>query len=523
MRGLHLLHLDAHGVRAYRWRREGLTLDQAFPVAASNADGMAAFDAYLERHAGSTFRLLANLAEESHRLDDIPPLRGKDRRMLIERHLSQHFPGTTLTNATSLGHRPSGRGDEVILFSAFTRPADFAPWLNAMRQQQIRLAGIHSTALLSRALAPTLLPRHGAALLLTLGRDDLRQNIYVDGEFRFSRLTVLSTPALSPGSRVEAATACAREASRIRQHLVAQEMLEWNGPLTTTILLPSDRCDAFDAHCQDTDELRFSIADLSQTATIAGFNGTAGDIDSTTLFMHLLARRGPHAQFAPPQERRMFQLHRIKRALQFGQALVATGAIGFAVAQALEIGSLRERAEASRRQAQAASQEHQALLTSLPAMPALPTAPNQPVDSEALRILIDRHDALASRTPFPRPLLVALSHMLDRLPQIAPQRLDWRLSDTLEPGTDEPAVTTRPSFALMRVEAGLKPSPAADAHDQPRLREALEGLAHQAGDISLRILSPPASAQPATSGRGSVIATPTAPTPIAFILGQKLP
>ncbi|QDX81162.1 hypothetical protein B9N43_07865 [Denitratisoma sp. DHT3] len=457
-------------------------MEQAFP---GDAAGIAAFESYLGRHTRSAFRLLVNLAEESHRIDDIPPLRGRERQALIERRLSHYFPGTALTNVISLGRRPAGRRDEIMLFSACTRPDEFEPWLTAMRGRQTRLAGIHSTALLTRRLAETLLPPDGPVLLLTFGRSDLRQSVYRDGQFQFSRLTLLSDQA--PRT---AAALCTTEAGKIRQYLVGQEMLDWQAPLQVTILVPADQVEAFRTHCRDSEELRLNLADLPTAArnagldgTLAGtFTGTLADADSTPLFLHLLATKRQRPQFAPRRERRFFRLSRIRCGLRLGQAALAAGVIGFSLSQASAIHDLRRHAELRQRQLQTARQDHAALIESLPPLP---------IGADALRALIDRHEALANRAPSPGDLYLPLSHVLDRLPQIAPQRIDWLLSDTLEPGTDPLPANATPSFAIVRVEARLPPSLATDHRARTQLLEALKTLVSRDARLGIRILPLP--------------------------------
>ena len=121
MRTQRLLYLSAHQMSAYSWQAGSLTVEDRF---AANEDGYSAFAAYLEHHPQSTYRLLANIAEEGFQIEVIPYLRGRDRQTVINRKLGQYFFGANLTAALSLGYEKTKRKDERLLLDRVAKMAD---------------------------------------------------------------------------------------------------------------------------------------------------------------------------------------------------------------------------------------------------------------------------------------------------------------------------------------------------------------------------------------------------------------
>ncbi|CAB1369913.1 hypothetical protein [Denitratisoma oestradiolicum] len=492
----HLLHLDSGGMRAYRWRDGTLVMEQVFA-----ADDSTAFEAYLRRHAGSVFRLLADLPEEAFRIDHIPPVRGRDRKALINRRLSQHFHDTPLVTGVSLGRGEAGRRDETILCAAFTHPEDFEPWRTLMGAAETRLAGIHSAALLTGTLPDILSP--APVLLLTLSRGGLRQSFFTDGQFRFSRLTPSST-----GTGGELARVCVREAGRIHEYLRGQDLLDWQTPLQVLILAHPDQMEDVRRHCQDSEQLHFGLVNLQDRAREAGLKTKLEDSGSEGLFLHWLASRSDVPQFAPRAERRFFRLHQWRLGLRAAGAMLSAAALIFSLVQALEIRDLREQTARLRTREQSARQTHEAMFKTLPPLP---------IGADRLKVLIARHDSLVSHSPSPRDLHVRLGQALEQLPQVELQRIDWFLADTLEQAGDHPqSAGPGPgnAFVIDRVDIRL-------AGDPQARRQTLDTLkTHLARDGALDVhIQPP---HPAPSGVLTGSANVELP-PLVVRIARRLP
>src|SRR5512140_239491 len=135
---------------------------------------------------------MVDVVEEDYHQDIIPYLGRSDRRQLLERKLAQRYRDTSLTLSMSLGFEQGERRNEKILYASFSNTQQFQPWLSALEQNECRLAGVYSTALLAPALiksAGLKLPR---CLLVSVQQTGLRQSYVEDGKISFSSVGRLS-------------------------------------------------------------------------------------------------------------------------------------------------------------------------------------------------------------------------------------------------------------------------------------------------------------------------------------------
>ena len=80
-----LVYFTSHRVTAYRWSRGELHKDAAFGM---DKDGVAGFSKYVGGASGSLFYVLADVVEEDFFQENIPYVRGADRRALLARKLA---------------------------------------------------------------------------------------------------------------------------------------------------------------------------------------------------------------------------------------------------------------------------------------------------------------------------------------------------------------------------------------------------------------------------------------------------
>lgn len=201
------------------WKKGALSSLGRFPQ--GDKKSISSFVEFLQQEDKKTpAYILVDVIEEALRREKIPPLRGADRREVLERRLGRLFPGTLLRRAVSQGR--DQEGGEWILFSGLAKPDLVDPWLSALQQEQYPLAGIWSLQLLSRALLRTLDSRAENALLVGLHSGGLRQTFFHRGRTLISRLTPVA------GRTLVALPAFFRE-----------EVLKTRGYLNSLRLLPA--------------------------------------------------------------------------------------------------------------------------------------------------------------------------------------------------------------------------------------------------------------------------------------------
>ena len=145
-----LLYVSPSASTLYRRERAGLRLLAQIP---SDGAGIPAIRDFPKGHAGALVQVVADLEGEDFHEDQVPYLRGAERRAVIERRLWQRSPDTRLAAALSLGHAADERRSERLLLASFNDSQPLVAWLGALEKDGARVASVHSTALIAPALA----------------------------------------------------------------------------------------------------------------------------------------------------------------------------------------------------------------------------------------------------------------------------------------------------------------------------------------------------------------------------------
>ena len=216
-----LLAIDALGLEA--WQMHG---DTPVWLAGFATGESTALRAWLAEHAHhASCRILINLADETYRTEDLPRVRGTDRKALIARRTLAWFPHPEFARAWSLGAAPDGRkGFERIVFAGLERPDELHPWLEALRSSGAHITRLIPAAnLIPAALTATSAPPGndaGPQLVAGFTRGGLRISLIDKGCLHFSRLVGHCTLAAATQSG-----AWLDEIERTRDYLVSQRRL----------------------------------------------------------------------------------------------------------------------------------------------------------------------------------------------------------------------------------------------------------------------------------------------------------
>lgn len=435
-----LLYLNTHHLSAFAWQSGRLQPEGVF---AGDDEGLAQFAAYLADHSGSQFSLIANVAEESHVQELIPFLRGNDRQALIARRIGQHFQGTSLAAVTSLGYEKTRRKNERVLLSALTNPAHFAPWLQAIAQAEAPLAGIYTVAQLGGLLLRKLGQPTTRCLLLTLQDQSIRESYLVDGQTHFSRMAPLTDSSIAGIARSFAA-----EAGKLHQYLIGQRLIGRDDMLPVFIVAHTLSIPAIENACPEHGQLAFTIIDSHAAAAQLKLHTLPEDNRSELLFLHLLATAPPRQQFAGEAPRHHYRLAQIRHGLIAAGLVALLGGALFAAKNLVDAHTLRE--EASRLKAEEAELAHRYQEISA-------TFPQLGIDNDSLRRLTGRYGELLRLQRQPGPAYAQVSRVLDRMPAIMLEGIDWKIGQNL-PSTvafaaDSPEITTvRASVRLERAD-----------------------------------------------------------------------
>ena len=405
-----LCYFTSQRVTAYLWEKGELHKEGVFDM---NERGVAEFSTYAAGAPGSLFYVLADVVEEDFFQENVPYVRGTDRRSLLARKLAQRYRDASLALSLSLGSEThAGRREERILYMSFTNAHQFQPWLEALRSNDARVVGVFSVALVAAQTGKRLGFKGGRYLMVSRQQAGLRQSYIENGRIRFSRLgrVDFSDPRAI-------AQDCAAEALRIQQYLVNTRILPREAPaLDVLVLAPSEHKALYDAACVNSARLQFHVHDLDKVASSLGLKSAPVETLAEGLFLHVLAAYPAGEQYANERLRRFYHLWRAR------VALLATGAAAFAfclllsAVRLLDIHQVNEQAQNNRTQEARASEEYARLQTRFP---------KTPISSENLKAIVKNYRALLRQSASPGRMFVEISEAVTALPQIEIDKIDW--------------------------------------------------------------------------------------------------
>lgn len=414
-----LLYLNTHRLTTYLWASGMLTEEAVFEM--SGEDHLR-FTEYLRTHRSSHFQMLANVGEEGYLVETIPFLRGGDRQTLITRKIGQHFLGTPLASATSLGFEKNQRKNEKLLLSALTNPAHFAPWLKCIEEADAPLAGIYTVAQLGGVLLQKLRQPASRCLLLTLQDHSIRETYLVKGQPLFSRMAPLADSSIAG-----VASGFAAEAGKLLQYLVSQRQIGRNDTLPVYVLAHPQATAALRNACHDSGNLIFEILDNHQQAQHIGLKTLPDNSRSDLLFLHLLASAPPRQQFASEEHRHDYRISQLRYALIGLGTIALLGGALFAAKEFYRAYSLQNETQQLNSREAEMNWRYREISD---------TFPQIGIDNETLRRITTRHGELQTQQALPNQAYRLIGQALNQSPAIYLDGLDWQIGEAV------PAATT---------------------------------------------------------------------------------
>jgi len=409
-----LIYFTAAELRVYRRTRSTLESEARF---SADEAGIDAFRTFLGRHRGALFYVVADLPGEDFHEDQIPFLRGTERRVVVERRLAQRYRDTRLAAAISLGIVKDERRNERLLLASFTNAQQFTPWLDALAEAGAKLAGVYSVPMLAPALAARLGARHERCVVVTVNRAGLRQSFIENGRLRFARLE--PTVSLAPDAL---ALFVRSETARLAQYLGTLRVLPRDGTsLKVYVVAPRGERTRFERALASDANLEFVTTDLPEALGRVGLRGVPEDSFAEALYLHLAARTPPKDQFAKREERRGYLIWQLQRAVS------AAGVAGFAAcalyagAVWVDIVAAREAIALQQRESRNAADRYAAITR---------TFPVTQTTSDNLKATVNEFRRIATRSATPEGTLAYLSTVLEQFPEFELDTLIWQLGKT---------------------------------------------------------------------------------------------
>jgi hypothetical protein len=436
-----LCYFSSQGVTAYQWKSGALRKEASFGM---NQGGVADFSKYVAGALDGVFYLLADVVEEDFFQENIPSVRGADRRALLARKLAQRYRNTSLAMPISLGsENHAGRREERILYASFTNTQQFQLWIEVLQSSGARVAGVFSVALVAASLGKRLGFKKDRYLMVSLQQAGLRQSYVENGRIRFSRLG-----RVDRSDPRAVAQDCATESNRIHLYLTNTRILPREAPpLDVLVLAPSEYKAHYDAACVSSARLKFRVQDLDETAKRMGLRSAPVETLAEGLFLHVLAESPVGEQFADDSLRHSYHLWRARVGLVAGGAAVFGLCLLFSGANFYDMRQVNGQAETDRRQEARAIEQYARLQSTFPKLPA---------SAENLKAIVKNYQTLLRQSSFPRDMLIGISEAVTALPQIEIDKIVWEYGTAAKAAPGREAPKAPPTPVPSATEAGTE-------------------------------------------------------------------
>jgi len=427
----HLLYLTSNHLAAYYWASGNLSDSHMFT---NDAEGWEAFAAYLSNKPGTRVYLLADLIEEDFHRELLPHVAGQARKNLHQRRLSQHYRDTPYRHMAFQGRDKTGRKDDQLLFSGLTNATLLKPWADVILAQKLPFVGIYSPALLGVDIIKQLHLDDDHLLLVTLLPGGLRQSYYQKHTLKFSRLA----PAES--NRTNFAGTVATETAKTLQFLANSRLLPRGAATHLVIFTQGLEIPQLQATCPDTPTLRHTFLAIDDVTLSPKFRHISFPLKSSDLlFLGLLNQKAPAHHYAPSDHMRIYHLWQTRLGLYGLSVVTLLAGLCWAGWGALNILEYREQTDQMNADNKAAEVRYNVTQFDMP---------KTSVSAQTMKSVVNITDMIRQNNPSPTTLIETLSHVLDRLPNINIDRLEWRVDETnpssIDPNNAEAQADAQP-------------------------------------------------------------------------------
>lgn len=324
MRVQHVIHLGIDHCVLHTWHGHAYMPVSSYSPRSGEPSEMLAF---LRQTGRGTIGIIVDVLEEEHSRDRIARLRQRDQRALLDRKLARAFPQTEFSTATPQGRSKDTASGQEVLYSALTKPDHLRVLIEQLTAAKLPVSGVYSPAQLSlpvvnRLRATTASP---AAAVLLVTRDiegRLRLAFVRDGKLISSRLLRKSLSA-HPGDLER----LLRQLEESVRYFDPSFNVSATNPVDVYLL--GEPAAAQNATAASGKHEGFHLHPVSLDSVTAGLGISAqlqpGQAD--LLFVEVLRRQSPAANYLPASGRRYFQLEQIRRYAQAACMVVGTTAL----------------------------------------------------------------------------------------------------------------------------------------------------------------------------------------------------
>jgi hypothetical protein len=325
MRMQHVIHLGINHCVLHTWQNRGYTRVCGYSPRTGDPAEMLAF---LGKSASGSIGIIVDVLEEEHSRDRIARLGQRDQHAMLERKLARAFPRTEFSTATVQGRTTDNPLSQDVLFSALTKPEHLRTLVEQISAAKLPLVTVCSPALLSLPVVDRLQPRSDgqtqASLLVTRDIEGrLRLAFFRNRKLVSSRLLRKSLSA-RPGDIAR----LLRQLEESVRYFDPSFIVSATNPVEVWLLgepaaAPHEVTAAGSGH----EGFHLHAVSLDNVCGALGIHSRLEPGHADLLFIELLRRHSPAANYLPLAGRRYHQLEQLRRYAQAACLVLGTTAL----------------------------------------------------------------------------------------------------------------------------------------------------------------------------------------------------
>jgi hypothetical protein len=297
------------------WRFGRFATCEAFSC---SEEGREAFRNHLRKHTHTPAYLMVDAGEEDFRIETMPHSTGTARREMLARKLGQIYRNTKYRATQFAGREEAGRKDDRFLFMALNNPDSITPWLRAIEEQHLTVAGIYLLPAVSQLLLEERQLKLPHMLLITKQSIGMRQTYFQYGKLCFSRTT--SIAGLEESAL---ANFIVGEAEKTRRYLLSQRLIGNDACIKLVLAgLEEWLCRQLDSALHEPEFVALGGKKLARNVAL---NPALLDQPPELPYMQALARQVPKANLADLAQKRSFVIYRLRNAISLGGLAILLG------------------------------------------------------------------------------------------------------------------------------------------------------------------------------------------------------
>lgn len=408
-----LLSVSATQISAARWQGGGFAACDRF---ANGEEGLNAFKEYLAQTRDMPVRMMVDAVEEDYRVESLPHSFGSDRNEMVNRKLKQHYRNSPYCSARQQGRDTGKRHDDRYLFCALTNPELVDPWVQAITERELPIAGIYLLPTVSQRLIEKLQLKQTNLLAVSIHSSGTRLTFFRDQRLRVSRLARIDL------SGQAAIKGYAEEISNTRLYLHAVRVMTLDEHLSILIIDPDDTLAELEQTiARDNPTIECRRLGRKEIISTIGISEVALESSSGALYLHLLGQRPPDNNLAPAAITAGFRRHQARRGVYALTAVSALAAAAWCALNVYQILDAKSDTETAQRRTAELQAQYQEVTRTFPAAPA---------SAENLQRAVEISRKIGTLTRSPELMMELVSQSLDRNPTIILKTLGWKYGTT---------------------------------------------------------------------------------------------